>query len=152
MVNRNSRTRASWILAVLTAGAIGAGCAVESSAPTDVTRSSPSGEKTATTDEAMKSIGFCQADCPGDYGDIEYEACLQDCMGEGGGGGDEGSGGGGGHPSCQPRCSQCQIAPGRGSERFRTCMTATCDVKTISCGGRGSPVVGGKRPGKVVDR
>jgi hypothetical protein len=145
MVKRHPRTGTSWALAALIA-AVAAGCAVESSAPTDVTPSGSSGEKIATTDEAMKSIGFCQADCPGDYGDIEYEACLQDCMGEGGGGGDEGGGGGGGHPSCQPRCSSCATVPGMGTGRFRTCITSSCDSKTISCGGRATPVLGAKKP------
>jgi hypothetical protein len=141
MVQRNPRTRTSWALAAVIA-AVAAGCAVESSAPTDVASSGSGGETIASTDQAMKDIGFCQADCPGEEGDIEYEACLQGCMGEGGGGGDQG--GGGGQPSCQPRCSQCDTVPGMGRGRFRTCMTSSCDVKTIACGR--PPVLGAKKP------
>jgi hypothetical protein len=149
MVNRNPGTRTRSTLVALIA-VLAAACAVESSAPTDIARSSSGGETTATTDQAMMSIGFCQADCPGEEGDIEHEACLQGCMGEGGGG-DEGAGGGGGHnPSCQYTCSRCAADPSQGPGLWRTCRTTNCEVNTIKCG-RGSPVLGGKRPSRGIN-
>jgi hypothetical protein len=54
-----------------------------------------------------RSIGFCMADCDGqyDWGTIDNAVCKFDCMDDGNGGGDGGGGGGGGGPD--RTCIQC---------------------------------------------
>lgn len=156
MLNMNPKARIRTILTALIA-ALAAGCALESSVPTDdVTSSgvlndeatSSGGETIARTDQAM-SIGFCQANCNQNDDDVIYQSCLTGCMDEGGGG--EG-GGGHGHSSCHPKCSACHSDASMGSGKWRTCTTQTCDVKEIACAAHRPPTVTRRPPAAEVNR
>jgi hypothetical protein len=134
MAKRHPRART---LAALIA-ALAAGCAVESSAPTDVTSSSSGEERTATTDEAVLDVGACLSNCPGKWGENDYEFCSMGCLEQSGGGG-VGVGGGAPQPLCQPKCTRCAHDASRGPGLWRTCTNRKCDSDTIACGTPRSP-------------